>query len=76
MSDEFDRFAFGDRVVYVGPDELPSPYAAPAEWQGPFEFRHVSVGGALTLETRFNGRRRLASDHPANAAEHWREVSR
>jgi len=37
---------------------------------GPADGR-VSVGGTLTLETRFNGRRYLAPEHPANEREYW-----
>ena len=73
--DEFADVAFGAGLRYVGPDDLGDGWATPGDIHGPYEFRHVSVGGTLTLETRFNARRRLAPEHPANDREYWERVS-
>jgi len=73
-SDTFGDVLFGDHLRYVGPDDFDGEWAAPTELHGPYEFRHVSVGGTLTLETRFNGRRYLAPEHPANEREYWEVI--
>lgn len=65
------KFSFGDKIVYNGPEDLPSPYSAPTEWKGPFQFQHVSIDGTLTLETKFKGRKYLSPDHPANNSDYW-----
>ena len=74
MSDHNFPFEPADGVRYVGPSTIDSPYAAPPDWKMPYEFKHVSVGGTLTLETTFNGRKRLAPDHPANDPDNWEKV--
>lgn len=73
-TDEYDDLMFGDQLRYVGPDEFDGGYAAPGGIHGPYEFRHVSVGGTLTLETRFNARRHLIPEHPANNRDYWERV--
>jgi hypothetical protein len=73
-TDPFDDLSFGDLLRYVGPDHFDGEWAAPSELHGPYEFRHVSVGGTLTLETRFNGRRYYAPEHPANDRDYWEVV--
>lgn len=70
-ADAFADVAFGERLRYIGPGEFEGEWAAPGGIHGPYEFRHVSVGGTLTLETRFNARRNLAPEHPANDRAYW-----
>ena len=70
-TDAFGDIEFGDTLRYVGPDEFEGDYVAPVEWKGPYEFRHVSVGGTLTLETVHNARRYYAPEHPANCRDYW-----
>ena len=69
--DEFADVAFGEQLRYVGPDAFEGEWAAPGGIHGPYEFRHVSVGGTLTLETTHNARRHLAPEHPANDRDYW-----
>ncbi|WP_254768256.1 hypothetical protein [Salinilacihabitans rarus] len=73
--DSFDELAYGDRIVYVGPDDLPGGWAAPRDRDQPYRFLHVCVGGTLTCETRFKSRRYLAPEHPANDPRHWRRAT-
>jgi hypothetical protein len=73
--DAFADVAFGEKLRYVGP-ECSDGWATPGGIHEPYEFRHVSVGGGLTLETRFNARRHLAPQHPANDREYWEVVDR
>lgn len=75
-SDEFADVAFGETLRYVGPDTFDGEWAAPGGIHGPYEFRHVSVGGTLTLDTRFNAPRHLAPEHPANDRDHWEVADR
>ena len=70
----YDDLQFGDQLRYVGPDDLDGEYAVPKDRHAPFEFRHVTVGGTLVLETCHNARRRLAPEHPANERAHWEVV--
>ena len=62
----------GATIEYVGTDEFDGEFVAPDELHGPYEFKHVSIHGTLTLNTCFNGRRRLSPDHPANDRDNWR----
>jgi hypothetical protein len=73
-TDEYDDLQFGDTLRYVGPDEFGDQWAAPGGIHGPYEFRHVSVGGTLSLETRFKAPRHLAPEHPANNRNYWERV--
>jgi len=73
-TDTFGDVLFGDHLRYIGPDDFGGEWAAPSDLHGPYEFRHISVGGTLTLETRFNGRRYLAPEHPANEREYWEVI--
>lgn len=73
--ESFETLSCGDEIEYVGSDELPDGYAAPREGQQPYQFQHVSVGGTLGCLTKFNGKRRLAPDHPANDPAMWRLVT-
>jgi hypothetical protein len=76
-SDEGGNFGdvlFGDQLRYTGPDEFGGEWAAPSDLHAPYEFRHVSVGGTLTLETCFKGRRYYAPEHPANRREYWEKI--
>ena len=73
MSDHDFPFEPGDGMKYVGPTPLESPWSAP-DWKGPYEFKHVSMHGTLTIETVFGGRERLAPEHPANDPDNWRAV--
>jgi len=73
-TDPFDDLSFGDHLRYIGPDDFGGEWAAPSDRNAPFEFRHISTGGTLTLETRFRGRRYLAPEHPANERGYWEVV--
>ena len=73
-TEEYDDLQFGDTLEYVGPADFGGEWVAPDDLHGPYEFKHVSVGGMLTLGTRFKGRRRLAPEHPANDRSNWRVV--
>lgn len=72
--ESFEGFDHGDRLRYVGPDDFEADWAAPKERHNPHTFKHVSVGGTLTLETKHNARRRLSVDHPAHTPEYWERV--
>ncbi|WP_134672648.1 hypothetical protein [Halorussus marinus] len=71
----FDQLDYGDTIEYVGPDEFDGETAvAPQDWKQPYTFRSLSVGGTLSCDTRFNGKKVLTPDHPANNPEYWRPV--
>jgi hypothetical protein len=72
MLNSLDGLEHGDQIVYIGPDSLESPYVPPLDRDEPYTFKHVSVGGTLTCETRFGGRKILEPEHPANDPDHWR----
>jgi len=71
----FDGFEFGDQLEYVGPEEVPGDNTTPKDRRAPFEFRHVSMHGTLTVETKHNAPRHYAPDHPVNNPEYWSVVS-
>ena len=71
----FDDLQYGDKLVYIGPDRLPSPYAAPRDYQQPYQFQHVSFHGTLKCLTRHGSPKYLTRDHPANDPENWRRAT-
>jgi len=76
-STEFDSFAdleYGDRLRYVGPDDLEGDWAAPLKRDQPYEFQYVTLHGTVACLTRFRAPKRLLSAHPANNADHWEVV--
>jgi hypothetical protein len=70
----FDILRYGDKIVYIGPERLPSPFAAPIGYKQPYTFCHVSAGGTLKCETKFNEPQSLSPDHPANTPANWRRA--
>ena len=74
--DSFDDVEHGDQLVYTGPDNLPSPHVPPLDRDNPYTFKHVSLHGTVTFETRFGGRKYLDDEHPANNPDHWRPATR
>lgn len=73
--DTFDDLEYGDRIVYIGPEDLEGDWAAPKASRQPYTFEHVSIGGTLTCETRFKGHKYLAPEHPANDPQNWRRAT-
>ena len=67
----FNKLNYGDEIRYVGPDEVGSPFATPLNYETPYQFQHVSAGGTLSCLTWFNGRKRLAPEHPCNNPAYW-----
>jgi hypothetical protein len=70
----FEDLTYGDELRYVGPDDVGDGWASPRDYDGPFTFQHVTVGGTLSLLTRFKGRKRYAPEHPCNNRAYWEVV--
>ena len=71
----FDELSYGDVLEYVGPENFDGEFVAPAGWKQPYTFEHISLHGTLSCLTKFNGKKRLSADHPANDPTFWRVVS-
>lgn len=70
--DSFGDLDHGEEIAYVGPDEFPGEWDTPHRHELPYRFLHVTTGGALVCLTRFDGKRRLPPEHPANDPGKWR----
>jgi hypothetical protein len=70
----FNAFSYGDKIRYIGPEDLPGEWAAPRTGEQPYTFRFESMHGTLGCFTKFNGKKILAPEHPANNPDFWEQV--
>lgn len=70
----FEDLAYGDKIEYVGPDEFGDEWAVPNDWKMPYTFQYVSMEGTLACLTKFDGKKRLRPEHPANNPNYWRKL--
>jgi hypothetical protein len=70
----FDRFQFGDKIVYTGPTDLPGDFVAPSDREQPYTFQHMTINDSLKCMTRFKGPKLFDVNHPANNPEYWEKV--
>jgi len=70
----FDDLSYDDEIRYVGPDEVDGTAVTPKDYNQPYRFRYVSLGGTLACHTKHNANRYFAPDHACNNPVYWERV--